>query len=69
MFVSRDANMILLSLSGPGTCELEFPEFEQELINDQISISTNWVGYHNLYTKGKGGYDAGVRISAKRGKK
>ena len=68
MFVSRDANMILLSLSGPGTCELEFPEFEQELINDQISISTNWVGYHNLYTKGKGGYDAGVRISQKGGK-
>lgn len=68
MFVSRAANMILLSIKGPGTFELEFPEFKQELITEQISVSSSWVGYHNVYTKGKGGYDTGIRISKKGGK-
>ena len=67
MFVSRDANVILLSISGPGVCNLEFPDLEQELIDANISVSSGWVGYHNIYTKGKGGYDAGVRIERKGG--
>ena len=62
MFVSREKNAIYLYISGPGTCCLEFPALGQELIDDHIEISPEWVGYHNVYTEGKGGYDAGVRI-------
>lgn len=67
MFVSRESNVIMLSLSGPGVCELEFPKLNHNLIKDYISVSTDWVGYHNVYVKGKGGYDAGVRIARKGG--
>ena len=68
LFVSRPDNLIVLSISGPGTCTLEFPQLDQPLINSRLEVTTGWVGYHNTYLKGKGGYDAGVRIIQKGGK-
>jgi hypothetical protein len=62
MFVSRTGNLIALSLSGPAPCELEFPGVDHELIRPQQETTPEWVTYHNIYTKGKGGYDAAVRI-------
>lgn len=67
MFVSRVNNVIYLFLKAPGKCSLGFPALGQELIKDQIEICTDWVGYHNTYVQGKGGYDAGVRIMKKGG--
>jgi hypothetical protein len=68
MFVSRRENVIVLSIKGPAPCKLEFPAVGQNLITSHQKTSAYWVGYHNVYVNGKGGYDAGVRIDVKGGK-
>ncbi len=65
LFVSRTDNLIVLSLTGPAPCELEFPAVGHELIQSAQHTSSDWVTYHNVYAKGKGGYDAVVRIARK----
>ena len=65
LFVSRTGNLIALSLTGPVPCELEFPAVAHKLIQSQQQTAPDWVTYHNVYTKGKGGYDAAVRIIRK----
>lgn len=62
MFVSRTANLIAVSLTGPAPCELEFPTIGHELIRSEQQSTPDAVTYHNVYVKGKGGYDAAVRI-------
>lgn len=72
MFVSRTDNMIVLSLTGPSAgkldCELQFPAVANALIESRQETATGWVTFHNIYTKGKGGFDAAVRIVNKGGK-
>jgi alpha-L-fucosidase 2 len=65
LFVSRSENVIALSLTGPGPCELEFPAVGHPLIQSRQETAPEWVTYHDTYTKGKGGYDAAVRIIRK----
>ena len=65
LFVSRTANLIALSLTGPVPCELEFPAIGHELIKSEQQTTPEVVTYHNVYAKGKGGYDAAVRIIRK----
>jgi hypothetical protein len=62
LFVSRTDNVIALKLTGPAPCELHFPAVEYKNIEPQQETSPEWVSYHNLYTKGKGGFDAAVRV-------
>ncbi|MCX6874072.1 MAG: glycoside hydrolase N-terminal domain-containing protein [Verrucomicrobia bacterium] len=62
LFVSRTDNVIALSLTGPAPCELEFPALGHRLIQSQQQTTPEAVTYHNVYAKGKGGYDAAVRI-------
>ena len=70
-FVSRTDNLIVISLTGPVASELLFPPVSPEahtaetgssLIRSEQETTTGWVTYHNVYVKGKGGYDAAVRI-------
>ncbi|MEI7732600.1 MAG: glycoside hydrolase N-terminal domain-containing protein [Verrucomicrobiota bacterium] len=68
MFVSRADNLIVVSLNGPAPVELQFPPVNHALIQSQQETSADWVTYHNTYTKGKGGYDAAVRIVHQDGK-
>ena len=65
MFVSRTENVVVLSLTGPVPCELEFPAIDHELIESHQETTTDWVLCHNIYTKGKGGFDTAVRIVRK----
>jgi hypothetical protein len=65
LFVSRTGNLIALRLTGPAPSELEFPPVGQHLISSQQEVGDEWVTYHNVYTKGKGGFDAAVRIVKK----
>ena len=65
LFVSRTDNLLALSLTGPAPCELAFPSVEHPLIHPQQETTNAWVTYHNVYSKGKGGYDAVVRIIRK----
>lgn len=60
-FVSRTENVIALSLTGPAPCALEFPAVQHELIESH-QTTTEWVTCHNVYRKGKGGFDTAVRI-------
>ena len=78
LFVSRTDNLIVVSLTGPAASELLFPPVSPEahaaetgswtaevgthLIRSEQQTTTDWVSYHNVYVKGKGGYDAAVRI-------
>ena len=62
LFVSRTANLIVLSITGPAPCALEFPAVNHPLIQSQQQTAPDGVTYHNVYAKGKGGYDAAVRI-------
>jgi alpha-L-fucosidase 2 len=78
LFVSRTNNLIVVSLTGPAASELSFPpvspdaqvaeaggwtaEVGSKLIHSEQKTTAGWVTYHNVYVKGKGGYDAAVRI-------
>lgn len=68
LFVSRTDNMIVLSIAGPGDCEIVFQPIDHKAIESYQHVTTDWVGFHNIYRNGKGGYDAGIRIVAKGGK-
>ena len=77
-FVSRASNLIVVSLTGPAASELLFPpvavgehaaesagwtaEVGSNLIRGEQHTGNESVTYHNVYVKGKGGYDAAVRI-------
>ena len=65
LFVSRADNLIALSLTGPAPCELHFPALNHESIQSQQQTTPEWVTFHNVYAKGKGGFDAAVRIIRK----
>lgn len=65
LFVSRTENIIAVSLTGPAPCELEFPAIGHQLIQSEQQTSADGVSYHNVYAKGKGGYDTAVRIIRK----
>jgi len=62
MFVSRTDNLIVVSQTGPAACELKFQALDQPAIESQQSTTPEWTTYHNVYNKGKGGYDAAVRV-------
>ncbi|MCX7047235.1 MAG: glycoside hydrolase N-terminal domain-containing protein [Candidatus Sumerlaeota bacterium] len=62
LFVSRTDNLIALSLTGPAPSELLFPDVAEKRIESQKEASPEWVTYHNVYAKGKGGFDAAVRV-------
>jgi hypothetical protein len=38
-----------------------------QLIESTQEVASDWVTFHNIYTRGKGGYDAAVRIAAQGG--
>ena len=62
LFVSRTDNLIVFSQTGPAACELRFPAVDHKLIESQQQTTPEWVTYHNVYAKGKGGYDAAIRV-------
>jgi len=71
LFVSRTANVIAFCLIGPKpgglNCELQFQPAASDLVEREQQTSAEWVTYHNVYARGKGGYDAVVRIVARGG--
>ena len=67
LFVSRTDNLIAVELTGPAAAELEFPAVGQKLIQSHQESSAQWTTYHNVYVKGKGGFDVAVRIVTKDG--
>jgi len=72
LFVSRTDNVIVLAIAGPGAgkvdCDLAMAPIVNPLVDSQITTDGLWVACHNVYTKGKGGYDGLVRVVARGGK-
>ena len=71
LFVSRPHNAIVLSITGPATgklsCSLAMAPIAHKLIRPQIKTESGWITCHNVYVKGKGGYDGAVRVVARGG--
>ena len=61
LFVSRTDNVIVLSIAGPGphkvNCDLWMAPINHRLIHSEIRSQCEWITCHNVYAKGKGGYD------------
>ncbi|MEK7474665.1 MAG: glycoside hydrolase N-terminal domain-containing protein [Candidatus Coatesbacteria bacterium] len=72
LFVSRRDNVIVLSETArsPGavTLDLELIPIDHPLIRSEVDPGKEWFLVQNTYAKGKGGYDAAIRIVAKGGK-
>lgn len=71
MFVSRTENVAVLQLTAPPgklTCKLWMDPVSNTLIRSSIRHQPGLIAAHNVYVKGKGGYDAAVRVTAEGGK-
>jgi hypothetical protein len=62
MFVSRIDQVLAVQITGPAPCELVFPAIEHELVESHQETDSGWVLCHNVYRKGKGGFDTAIRI-------
>jgi len=68
VFVSRADNVVVLSVEGPGKgqldCDLSLDRIESPLMHSDAMSGADWIGVHNLYPPGNGGYDGVVRVVA-----
>ena len=62
LFVSRDANLIVLSLKGPVPPQLTIPELKRPWLDSSQTEGDEGVTVHHRYVNGKGGYDVVARI-------
>ena len=66
LFVSRPHNAIVLAITGPAkggvSCELQMAPIRHPLIESTITTDAQGIACHNVYVKGKGGYDGAVRV-------
>ena len=68
LFVSRPDNVIVLSLRGPRRGALHCTLATAPIQHPLIRSDKSFLDSHNVYVKGKGGYDAAVRVSVSGGK-
>jgi hypothetical protein len=65
MFVSKTDNTIVLKTSGPKglvSLNVTMQKLGNKLIDSKITVNQGWITCHNIYIKGKGGYDGAIRI-------
>ncbi|HEY0256145.1 MAG TPA: glycoside hydrolase N-terminal domain-containing protein, partial [Candidatus Methylacidiphilales bacterium] len=66
LFVSRADNVVVMSITGPGAgrlnCDMEIGPVGSKFIQSQPESGADWIGVHDLYAPGNGGYDGIVRI-------
>ena len=71
VFVSRADNVAVLSITGPGAgqlgCSFDLGPVKSRLIRSQPLSGSDWIGFHNLYAPGNGGYDGAIRVIARGG--
>jgi len=72
LFVSRRDNVIVFSETARSpaalTLDLELIPIDHPLIRSEADLGKEWFLVHNVYAKGKGGYDSVIRIVSKAGK-
>ncbi|SEG06697.1 F5/8 type C domain-containing protein [Actinacidiphila yanglinensis] len=66
-FASRADNVVVFLISGPGKgaldATLSLGPVGTDLITAGPAQGADWIGFHNLYAPGNGGYDGVVRIA------
>jgi alpha-L-fucosidase 2 len=71
-FASRADNVVVFTITGPGKGKLNATLQLGPVGSGQITAGPatghDWIGFHNLYAPGNGGYDGVVRITTKGGK-
>jgi len=71
LFVSRTDSAIVMSIrnttSTKFSCSLWMDEDVPESVKSDFIVEDGWITCHNVYQKGKGGYDGVVRIVTKGG--
>lgn len=63
VFASRADEVIVVWLSGPAgglNVTLSIPPVGSDLVGSTPASGPNWIGFHNLYAPGNGGYDGAV---------
>ena len=67
VFVSEPNNTIVCTTTGPAgkvSLSLTMRKPGNNLIDSRVTHANGWITCHNVYVKGKGGYDAAVRVVA-----
>lgn len=71
VFVSRADNIVVMSVTGPGPGRLgmsmALEPVSSKLVESTPADGPGWIGFHNLYAPGNGGYDGVVRVTARGG--
>ena len=70
IFVSRSDNAIVVTTTGPKggvSLDLEMQKLGNDGIDGHIVHGAGWITAHNVYARGKGGYDAAIRVIGKNG--
>jgi alpha-L-fucosidase 2 len=65
MFVSKPDNTIVTTTIGPAgkvSLKLVMQKLENDLIESTVTHEQGWIAAHNVYVKGKGGYECAVRV-------
>lgn len=65
LFVSKTDNTIVATTTGPNgkvSLKLVMDKVENNLIDSTVTHTDGWITCHNVYVKGKGGYDGVVRV-------
>ncbi|MGA2032609.1 MAG: glycoside hydrolase N-terminal domain-containing protein [Thermoguttaceae bacterium] len=66
VFVSRTDNVLVLKLAAPKgrlSCSLTVPKVGNDKIDSGVVHAKDLITLHNVYVKGKGGYDCAVRVA------
>lgn len=64
-FVSKVDNTIVTTTTGPAgkvSLKLSMGKVDNPLIESHVKYEPGWITAHNIYVKGKGGYDLAIRI-------
>jgi len=70
LFASRSDDVVVMSIAGPKGkvgCDV-WMEIGHPLVESEITATGGWISAHNTYVRGKGGYDALVRVTADGGR-
>ncbi len=65
MFVSKTDNTIVSTTAGPKgkvSLKIQMQKPPNPLIESSVGHSADWITCHNVYVKGKGGYDGAIRV-------
>lgn len=64
VFASRADGVVVMSVRGPAggwSGHVSLGAMPSKLVRESVSSGKDWVGFHDLYAEGNGGYDGAIR--------